>query len=309
VNIDKKFPYKIAVLGASGVGKTYFFASYFYATRHARMSRKYSAPSIQKGQSESLVRSLEKKLFSQHTFPGTDSIQDISFVIKELNNATVELFDLPGRYTTSSESDAFNNIVNFSLKDATGIMIFFRAPDVYYTTTLERSTAFDEHVRHYANLLKELPNSKQRGIAVPVYFIFTQGDRLGSDQINEQDLLKHIGSNADELCSLVEKISDQPPKLFLIKALGRWNGKNYTTPPDSRSYSPTNVVEAMESMFDDMLKARKNANNKGYFRHIKNFIPHFKTFGTVAKICGIAGLVKLTKSLTAHDSRSIDNEK
>lgn len=234
---EKNFPYKIAVLGASGVGKTYFFASYFYATRHTKLDKKYSAPSIQKGRSEAFVRDFEKALFSPHTFPGTENIQDISFIIKELDNATVELCDLPGGYTTNSDNDAFNDTVN-SLKDATGVMIFFRARDVYYLDTPKQSTAFDEHVRHYANLLGKLPTAQDRGIAIPVYFIFTQGDRLGGDQVNEQDLLKHMGSNAEDLCKLAKKIGGQAPKPFLVQALGRWTGKNYNTPPIPRVTPP-----------------------------------------------------------------------
>ena len=99
VGVNKK--YKIAVMGATGVGKTVFFGSYFnLVTNLGRGSR----PIMVKSQSSvNRITELITQLFQKHeVVQGTSERVDFSFSVDSLG-MEVELFDIPRSEEHTSE--------------------------------------------------------------------------------------------------------------------------------------------------------------------------------------------------------------
>lgn len=267
MNIDQETPYKIAVLGATGSGKTYFFSSYFYATE---CEGHY--PTVLKKRSRKYIDDLRDALFGP-IYTGTSGWQDMSIKVEDvLGDATVEFYDLPGEYTVNPEHEEFSTVENF-LMQSTGVLIFLPADKAWYG--IEKGSDFDRTVQIYTRLLKTLARGKKaqkkRAFDIPVYFIFTQADRLKCTSLNGADLIDRMGDQGRDLQDLAKELSGKFYKSFAVQALGKWGGSDQNTPPSSQNYAPVNVIESMESMFVDMMKARKNAASsfKGVKKNFK----------------------------------------
>ena len=119
--------YKIAVMGATGVGKTVFFGSYFNLVTNLG---KGSRPIMVKSQSSvNRITELITQLFQKHeVVQGTSERVDFSFSVDSLG-MDVELFDIPGGFTQDMDAWVENKILP-DLQRADGALFFISGEDL-----------------------------------------------------------------------------------------------------------------------------------------------------------------------------------
>ena len=246
---DRKQKYKLLIIGAWGSGKSTFLGSYFYSTVCRGLHKKY--PITINENSVRNVHSLVRNLFEKAVC-GTDTFNDMSF---RAGSMEVELFDLPGGYTTDVEYWA--NGVCEKLEDADGALFFISADDVvhnypYFIATVPPFSLAIQKLR----APKEGQNARKD---VPIYFLFTKGDLIRNErdengqpytveklwEMTGEGLRKCAQSGGSRLHR-----KGRFDKSFLVTSLGDW--PDAETPPKQSDYSPINVVEPMEQMFTDM---------------------------------------------------------
>ena len=89
--------YKLALMGAHGVGKTVFLGSYFYIT--TQRGEGNVSVSIIKQHSVDVIGKIISKIFQEHSVvEGTVERIDLSFDVPKLG-MDVEFFDVPGGHT------------------------------------------------------------------------------------------------------------------------------------------------------------------------------------------------------------------
>ena len=252
-DFDKNRPYRVLILGKSGVGKTYFIGSYFYAARHCldKVSKNWKGEikyhiQAQLGQTEQAIHDLQEGLFEKQ--PGTQRKINASFRVDELNMDVV-LFDLPGGDTSNEEQMARHNL-DKELPWADAVLIFVSAFDAFYDGP-HRESLYPV-LEHYTRVLTKLRAQGRED--VPVYFVYTQKDRLQTGELNGHSLTFNLGNAGIALEAAATELGAEYHKTFVTQATGHWHDR--FTPPSIDEYAPENVVETMESLFEDMLEAR-----------------------------------------------------
>lgn len=166
--------YKIAVMGATGVGKTVFFGSYFnLVTNLGRGSR----PIMVKSQSSvNRITELITQLFQKHeVVQGTSERGDFSFSVDSLG-MDVELFDIPGGFTQDMDAWVENKILP-DLQQADGALFFISGEDLvkYPERVLKDNIVFARAISE----IREHKSGDLKGRSdVPISFIFTKGDTI-----------------------------------------------------------------------------------------------------------------------------------
>lgn len=267
----EKRPYKLAIMGASGVGKTVFLGSYFYANERGMGKKYHIAPLNEKlaaapGQTESpdeqelnsvqVVNELINILF-KGTQIGTHKRVDMSMTVGD--RMKVRLFDLPGGFTVDSTRWEDQKIRE-DLETADGVIFFIPAWDTLhnYAECRKTSTPFDTAISQY--IRNEKAGAKEKKADIPIYFLFTKADKLqGADKDVTAEQLLDLWSGLKSASQTGSQRSffkkGQFDKTFLVTSLGTWLDDR--TPPKEEEYQPINVVESMESLFDDMARARR----------------------------------------------------
>lgn len=256
--------YTIAVMGASGVGKTFFWASYFNSTFIKGESD--NVPGIT-GNDDHIKR-LIRTIFTNHEkVPGDDRITDISFKL-DSKKMEIDLKDLKGGNTTDIKNWDENQILSM-LQKADGILIFISAEDIVKNNLdklLDENMAFIKAI----SKVRESQHGKWKNRAdIPIWFIFTKGDKVDED---EDFLMKNIPalskaanvktdpSSLDFYDRLFEK--GKNVKGFKVSAVGKkWEDEiiDAKVPEDAKEH---NIVKAMDELFDAMYKARYEHNNR-----------------------------------------------
>ncbi|RKJ79366.1 MULTISPECIES: GTPase domain-containing protein [unclassified Pyramidobacter] len=267
----EKRPYKLAIMGASGVGKTVFLGSYFYANERGMGKKYHIAPLNEKltaapGQTEppderelnsvQVVNELIDILF-KGTQIGTHKRVDMSMTVGD--RMKVRLFDLPGGFTVDSTRWEDQKIRE-DLEMADGVIFFIPAWDTLhnYAECRKTSTPFDTAISQY--IRNEKAGAKEKKADIPIYFLFTKADKLqGADKDVTAEQLLDLWSGLKSASQTGSQRSffkkGQFDKTFLVTSLGTWLDDR--TPPKEEEYQPINVVESMESLFDDMARARR----------------------------------------------------
>lgn len=267
----EKRPYKLAIMGASGVGKTVFLGSYFYANERGMGKKYHIAPLNEKlaaapGQTElpdeqelnsiQVVNELINILF-KGTQIGTHKRVDMSMTVGD--RMKVRLFDLPGGFTVDSTRWEDQKIRE-DLETADGVIFFIPAWDTLhnYAECRKTSTPFDTAISQY--IRNEKAGAKEKKADIPIYFLFTKADKLqGADKDVTAEQLLDLWSGLKSASQTGSQRSffkkGQFDKTFLVTSLGTWLDDR--TPPKEEEYQPINVVESMESLFDDMARARR----------------------------------------------------
>lgn len=272
----EKRPYKLAIMGASGVGKTVFLGSYFYANEKG-MGKKYhvapllehSAAASDKAEPElnsvQVVNELIGSLFKGSQI-GTHKRLDMSMAVGD--KMKVRLFDLPGGFTVDSTRWEDQKIKE-DLETADGVIFFIPAWDTLhnYMECRKAGTPFSTAISQFIRNEKE--DAKERKADIPIYFLFTKADMLqgGEKDITAEELLKHWKGLKASSQTGSERIffkKGQFDKSFKVTALGTWLDEN--TPPKEEEYQPVNVVESMESLFDAMVQARRNRDRNSHLK-------------------------------------------
>ena len=253
VGVNRK--YKIAVMGATGVGKTIFFGSYFnLVTNLGRGSR----PIMVKSQSSvNRIAELIKQLFEKHeVVQGTSERVDFSFSVDSLG-MDVELFDIPGGFTQDMEAWVENKILP-DLQRADGALFFISGEDLvkYPERVLKDNLVFAKAI----SKLREHKSGDLKGrLDVPIWFIFTKGDTIPDvslDTLKEKNsALFKTASKSQDHGNWLEKTAYKKGKYvnaYKSQAIGKWESPQSVP----RNYQPDMVIEPMEDLFEAMVHSR-----------------------------------------------------
>ena len=254
--------YKIAVMGASGVGKTVFFASYFHQVTDIGVGKEHYQIAIKSQETDDKVTEIITQLFQNRTVvKGTDVRVDFSFSVPKLD-MDIELFDLPGGFTENRKYWD-DESVRKDLQEAKGVLFFISGEDLVNRpdVALKVNRAFTDAI---SEIRKHTGGDIKGRADVPICFILTKGDAIPNE--TEGTLTPRIRA----LIEAAEESQEQGNwlartffekgknvKVFKSVAMGKWD--NAQTPPID--YSPVNVVEPMEYLFLSMGKSQKKLVN------------------------------------------------
>ena len=247
--------YKIAVMGATGVGKTVFFGSYFnLVTNLGRGSR----PIMVKSQSSvNRITELITQLFQKHeVVQGTSERGDFSFSVDSLG-MDVELFDIPGGFTQDMDAWVENKILP-DLQQADGALFFISGEDLvkYPERVLKDNIVFARAISE----IREHKSGDLKGRSdVPISFIFTKGDTIPDvslDTLKEKNsALFKAAEKSQDHGNWLEKTAYKKGKYvnaYKSQSIGKWE-----SPQDvPRDYQPDMVIEPMEDLFEAMVHSR-----------------------------------------------------
>lgn len=241
--------YKIAIMGASGAGKTIFLGSYFHLASEGKV--RYTIAPISQ-ESVDRMKELHQTLFvRKEPVIGTSERVNMSFSISE-PEMEIELYDLRGGDTDDMSSWDAEKITS-DLVNADGALFFIsgedlvKNPDRVWSSNMVFSAA-----------ISRLREGKLADI--PIYFIITKGDTIPDTSI--EDLRKRIAS-------LIKRASTsthgggffernffrkgQRVKAYKTQAMGKWPSVNMLP----KDYEPKNVIEPMDELIIEMYNARK----------------------------------------------------
>lgn len=253
VGVNKK--YKIAVMGATGVGKTVFFGSYFnLVTTLGKGSR----PIMVKSQSSvNRIAELITQLFEKHeVVQGTSERVDFSFSVDSLG-MDVELFDIPGGFTQDMDAWVENKILP-DLQRADGALFFISGEDLvkYPERVLKDNLVFARAI----SKIREHKSGDLKGRSdVPIWFIFTKGDTIPDvslDTLKEKNsALFKAAEKSQDHGNWLEKTAYKKGKYvnaYKSQSVGKWESPQSVP----RNYQPDMVIEPMEDLFEAMVHSR-----------------------------------------------------
>lgn len=247
--------YKIAVMGATGVGKTVFFGSYFnLVTTLGKGTR----PIMVKSQSSvNRITELITQLFEKHeVVQGTSERVDFSFSVDSLG-MDVELFDIPGGFTQDMDAWVENKILP-DLQRADGALFFISGEDLvkYPERVLKDNLVFARAI----SKIREHKSGDLKGRSdVPIWFIFTKGDTIPDvslDTLKEKNsALFKAAEKSQDHGNWLEKSAYKKGKYvnaYKSQSVGKWESPQSVP----RNYQPDMVTEPMEDLFEAMVHSR-----------------------------------------------------
>ena len=287
--IKKKYPpvvpakpsdkYTLAIMGATGAGKTVFLLSYFYSTMQLGRGRHTITVSDEATMS-TLTHDIDNLVNKGNPPVGTSQYNDMSFTVS--SSMDIDLFDVPG-----GDTQGLAPKIADRLRKADGAIFFIDGEDLVHQPerVLADNVAFGKAI----SMLREntLRNAAGRVLGrkdVPIWFIITKCDAI--PEISDDELKRHIAallrSASDDKKSgkWAEKLfrKGKRVKIFRTQSMGKWLSP--TTPPDAANFNPINVTEAMDSLLDEMRKSEKS-----YMRMLKFVLAGMAITGTIAGLC------------------------
>ena len=268
--------YTLAIMGATGAGKTVFLLSYFYSVMQLGKGRHSIA--INDTQAMRTLNSDINKLINEGIPPiGTSQYNDMSFTIS--GNMNVDLLDVPG-----GDTQGLARKVADRLRTADGAIFFIDGEDLVHhpEKVLADNAAFGKAISMLReNTFRNIAGRVLGRKDVPVWFIITKCDAI--PDISDDELQKHIAallrSASDNKSSgkWAEKFirRGKRVRIFRAQSMGKWLSP--TTPPSSADFSPVNVIEAMDSMIDEMQKSERS-----YLRLLLLVLSGMAVTGTIA---------------------------
>ena len=256
VNKRGSHDYKIAVMGATGVGKTIFLGSYFYLAAIDATAKYTIEPSSQEVARR--MKDLSTRLIKDKVIEiGTSERVNFSFSVGTLDNMNVELYDIPGGHTTDMDGWAREKILPDLIR-ADGALFFISGADLINNPdqTWEDTMVYQKAI----SLLRQNIDKSYVGRAdIPIYFIITKGDTIPNVSINDLEkrtkaLIKRASASPEE-AGFIEKSFFQKGKnvkIYKTEAMGKWPSSN-VIPQD---YQPVNVAEPMDDLLRAMYDAR-----------------------------------------------------
>ena len=245
---------KLAIMGASGVGKSVFLTSYFkYATQDGEGAL---AVSIAGQESIDYVSEMIQSLFfEQRPISGTDNRYNMSFNVGQ-PDCRISLQDIPGGWTTSSGSweDAAVNISQ-DLENADGVIFFVSVGDLLQSERYDDQAfkAMQVFSRALALLRKPRDGSTTRQ-DVPVCVVFTKGDLSPETSLETLEAkYRAFLKNAQEGGGKFKWFKvGRNVKCWKSVAMGRWERQDQ--PPIQGEHE--NVIEPVEWLIGRMVTAK-----------------------------------------------------
>jgi hypothetical protein len=231
--------YKIAVMGATGSGKTVFFGSYFNSVINQGGGDFSVSPATPDSVKE--ISRITTTLFEEHLpVMGTAQRTDISFNVPSLGMQII-LHDIPGGYTQDAHQWAEQKIIP-DLESANGVLFFISGEDLIYhlKKCIEVNAAFTSAIDHLR--IKQKSTARED---VPVWFLFTKGDLIPNVALEDlQDAIKGLRRAAEENRQDYVFKTGRNVRFYKVTSLGKW--KDSQSLPEE--YQPENVVESMEEL-------------------------------------------------------------
>jgi len=254
--------YKVAIMGISGVGKTTFFASYFYRTIRKALEEPLSIIATQS--SEPKIEEMIEMLFKEQ-FTGSKDRIKIDFNVDNLDKQSIEVIldDLPGGFTNDVRLWDQKEITK-DLKTADGIIFFVSAQDLWYDQKKfekDNNNPFSVAV----NKIRTDGESGERA-DVPIWFLFTKCDAI-PDNVSAEDLVKKAPKLIIDAKTKHEDLffpKGRNVKYYKVSAMGKW--KDSQTPPAEEFYEPLNVVESMEDFLRAMHESKTRHSKMRFVR-------------------------------------------
>ena len=263
--------YRIAIMGATGVGRTVFLCSYFkMAFSAAVKGEPQRRPISVKSQNDGIVDKFITFLFERpkpvpwiitrrmdFSFYEDSLNTDFSFCVDSLD-MDITLFDVPRDYCYQDMDRWTETEIAPHLRTADGVLFFLSGEDIIHRPEklLKDNMVFARAI----SFIRENQGRKWEGRQdVPITFIFTKGDTIPDWDIDK------LKEKISVLCDAADLNPDTGTLLrslfvkgknvayFKTTAMGKW--PDPVTPP--RDYQPKNVVEPMEGLYEAMHRVRR----------------------------------------------------
>ena len=252
--------YKIAVMGAQGVGKTVFLGSYFKLAYDD--GKGYYTVDIHSQDAANRVHNLIRILFNEkRRVAGTSQRTDFSFSVNDKKaKMDIELFDVEGGITTDIDSWVQEKILPDLLK-ADGALFFISGYDL--VNNREKILKDNIVFSHAISLLRE-----NKEADIPIQFIITKGDKI--PDVSLDDLKRHIAvllkhaANSPHAESLLESQFFRKGKyvnVYKTEAMGKWPSDDVLP----ENYEPKNVTEPIDDLITLMYKSRHEVSRTKRF--------------------------------------------
>ena len=258
--------YRIAIVGATGVGKTVFLGSYFnmmlfnVAFEGGQQRRPIS---VKEQASVDKISEIIATLFEQRKLVlGTAERMDFRFCVDSLD-MDVTLFDVPGGYTQDMDRWIETDFVP-DLRTADGILFFLSGEDLIHH--LEKLLKDNMGFVRAISLVRGSQGGSRKGRRdVPITIIFTKGDTIPDVDVKTLQakiapLFQVACQDREDAGLLLKRLfkkglfkKGKHVKCFKSTAMGKW--PDPLTPP--RDYQPENVVEPMEALYEAMHRVRR----------------------------------------------------
>lgn len=249
---NKKF--KVAILGAPGVGKTVFLGSYFNIVTNLRQGKPVTFKTA--SASREAGRIIETLFKRQVPVEKKIDPEAVPFSVDSLN-MDLELFQVPGGIS-GGKYDWEASPTLTRLESAGGVVFFISAEDLVRRPekTLQENKAFIKAL----SFIFENNSSRWGEEETPVVFLFTKGDSVPEATAEElaAKMTALFTPEIKEGSPLSDYLSGSANalKAYKVIAIGKW--------PDSatlpKAYEPQNVIKPMEELYQTMnsiSKARK----------------------------------------------------
>ena len=257
--------YTIAVIGASGVGKTFFLASYFHSVFSNDTKEIRYRPTLAKG-NDKIIEPLVEKIFEEHEkVRGTEKAYNISYSI-DSKKMFIDLDDVKGGDTTSPDDYDYNGMKQ-RLEKADALLIFISAQEVLNKEVDSINRKFKKAIQIVRNYLQDKWMNRAD---IPIWFIFTKGDKV-DEKITENELMNLMpvlldAAREDKDSSAVgfyERLFKKGKNVngYKVSAVGvKWDDiENIKVPENANQI---NIVKAMDDLYDAMYNARHAHNKK-----------------------------------------------
>ena len=256
-NTRKNNKYKIAIMGATRVGKTIFLGSYFNMVTRLALG-KYSIEAS-KQSSAKRIAALVNQLFDEKKIgPGNSERVDFSFAVSTLN-MDIELYDVPGGFTQDINDWEREGIAD-DLRRADGALFFISGEDLKFNpeNISQDIIVFAKAI----SIIRSVPQNRKINSRsdVPISFIITKGDTIPDVPVETLEesiatLVKRAkdSHDKDDLIEGMLFAKGNFVKIYKTESMGKWPSS--TVFP--KEYQPTKVVEPMDDLFDAMYESRK----------------------------------------------------
>ncbi|MBQ7193186.1 MAG: GTPase domain-containing protein [Synergistaceae bacterium] len=244
--------YKIAIMGASGVGKTVFLGSYFNLVS-LNAKGKYTIEAKTQDAVKRITKLISDLLLEKRKPLPTSERIDFSFYVSKLD-MDVEMFDLQGG--SVSDMDVWDmDKVTDDLTRADGALFFISGEDLVKNP--ERTWADNMVFSTAISVLRE-----DKLADIPIQFVITKGDTIPDVSLDE--LKKRIAAlikratTSSKAGGFIEDIffkKGQRVHVYKTEAMGKWPSVD-ELPTD---YEPKNVIEPMDELITEMYTARQKS--------------------------------------------------
>lgn len=251
-----KKKYRIAIMGASGAGKTVFLSSYFNLVTNLGQGKPVS---LNTPEASGEVGRIIRTLFKQQVPVKEKAKKDlIAYSVIPLD-MDVSFIDVP-EGGSKKRRDWQDHKFLPELKSADGVLFFLPADDLMKNPEriLRENGTFQEALSF---LLENHSSRWSGGRKIPVVFLFTRGDTVPDVSVEQltEKMIEVLGKDRQKSSALSAFLSGSGGdlKAFRVISIGKWPDQK-TLP---KEYEPQNVIKPMEELYK-MMSSQEHERKK-----------------------------------------------